>query len=206
MTRPSFITALRTTSDGTQRISLEAGYWPDPDLRVMVSVPDNELYGHLRDPREYDLQLLDGALVQVRFEFQMGKPGDLQRSRLAYLPAPDLTRFQVDSDMYLNEAPRVLCRSHALSGSRRLLASAGSQPSNRYTSTCSRGWCRRVRRCRPGLDDPTPHGLLPETELLRNGRCRGHPRRVLGLVLSHQAYSSGLQLWIDDLGHGAHFP
>ena len=89
--------------DGTQAVALEADYWADPDVNVMASVSYGELHAHLSDRRAYDLRFLDGALVQVRFEFMPGKGGVLRRSRLAYLPAPDLTPFQQDPGIYLDD-------------------------------------------------------------------------------------------------------
>lgn len=89
--------------DGTQLVALEADYWSDPDVNVMASIPYSELHAHLSERRAYDLRFLDGALVQVRFEFESGSPGDLRRSRLAYLPSPDLTPFQQDPEIYLDD-------------------------------------------------------------------------------------------------------
>lgn len=89
--------------DGTQVITLEAGYWADPEVNVMASIPYNELHEQLSARRAYDLRFLDGGLVQVRFEFEPGKAGHLRRSRLAYLPSPDLTPFQQDPDIYIHD-------------------------------------------------------------------------------------------------------
>lgn len=89
--------------DDTQYIALAADYWDDPDVNVMASIPYSELHAYLSERRAYDLRFLDGGLVQVRFEFEPDKPGLLRRSRLAYLPAPDLTPFQQDPDIYLED-------------------------------------------------------------------------------------------------------
>lgn len=89
--------------DGTQRVALEADYWADPDVNVMASISYSDLHAHLSERRAYDLRFLDGGLVQVRFEFELGKLGDLRRSRLAYLPAPDLTPFQQDPAIYRDD-------------------------------------------------------------------------------------------------------
>lgn len=90
-------------ADGTQRVVLEANYWTDPDINVMASIPYDQLHANLSERRAYDLRFLDGGLIQVRFEFEPFKGGELRRSRLAYLPSPDLTPFQQDPDIYLND-------------------------------------------------------------------------------------------------------
>jgi len=89
--------------DGTQYVALEADYWSDPDVNIMASIPYGDLHAHLSERRAYDLRFLDGGLVQVRFEFESGKSGELRRSRLAYLPAPDLTPYQQDPEIYLDD-------------------------------------------------------------------------------------------------------
>lgn len=58
------------------------------------------LYTELVTAGAYDLRFLDGALVQLQYEFSAAA-GTLLRSRAAYLPAPDLSPFQEDPDLYL---------------------------------------------------------------------------------------------------------
>ncbi|MDI6872398.1 MAG: DUF2290 domain-containing protein [Bacillota bacterium] len=89
--------------EGTQTVALEAAYWSDPDVRVLASIPYHELHAHLTTSRAYDLRFLDGALAQFRFEFSADSPGILRRSRIAFLPAPDLTPFQQDPEIYLHD-------------------------------------------------------------------------------------------------------
>jgi hypothetical protein len=90
---------------GQGLITLEANYWTRQENRpdIYASVPYAELYRSLVTQRSYDLRFLDGGLIQVRFEFTAEKPGMLTRSRLAYLPSPDLTSFQEDPDIYLHD-------------------------------------------------------------------------------------------------------
>lgn len=87
--------------DGSQVQVLEANYWSDPDVNVLASIPYADLHARLTAQRAYDLKFLDGALIQLRFEFNTAPGGALRRARLAYLPSPDLLPFQTDPDTYL---------------------------------------------------------------------------------------------------------
>jgi hypothetical protein len=50
--------------------------------------------------RNYNLRLLDGALVQMHYEFVRGA---IRRHRLAFLPSPDLEMYQNNPDVYFEE-------------------------------------------------------------------------------------------------------
>lgn len=50
----------------------------------------------------YNFLMLDGALVQMHYEFEHGA---LTSHRLAFLPSPDLVDFQLDPELYLAETP-----------------------------------------------------------------------------------------------------
>jgi len=60
-----------------------------------------ELYAEQRAARSYNFRMLDGALIQMTYEFDRGQ---LVRSRLAFLPSPDLTEFQNDPESYIEDA------------------------------------------------------------------------------------------------------
>lgn len=60
-----------------------------------------ELYAEQRVARSYNFRMLDGALAQMTYEFDSDR---LVRSRLAFLPSPDLTEFQNDPELYLEDA------------------------------------------------------------------------------------------------------
>lgn len=64
----------------------------------------NEPYGDVfRDQvtgRSHNMKMLDGALVQMSYEFG---GTSLRRARLAFLPSPDLHEFQNNPDLYLEE-------------------------------------------------------------------------------------------------------
>lgn len=88
---------------GGGRVALEASYWSNEAPDLFEAVGYDDLYATFVSQRAYDLRFLDGGLVQVRFEFAADRRGHLLRSRLAYLPSPDLTPFQEDPSIYLND-------------------------------------------------------------------------------------------------------
>ncbi|MYC15241.1 MAG: DUF2290 domain-containing protein [Gemmatimonadetes bacterium] len=59
-----------------------------------------ESYQHLVQARAYNVKMLDGALIQMMYEFA-GE--SLQRHRLAFFPAPHLEEFQNNPDIYLED-------------------------------------------------------------------------------------------------------
>lgn len=61
----------------------------------------DESYQHLVQARAYNVKMLDGALIQMMYEFS-GE--SLQRHRLAFFPAPHLEEFQNNPDIYLEDA------------------------------------------------------------------------------------------------------
>lgn len=62
--------------------------------------PYEEMYWEFRQARSFNLLMLDGAMLQMVYEF-VG--GELVRHRLAFLPSPSLLDFQNDPDLYLEE-------------------------------------------------------------------------------------------------------
>ena len=59
-----------------------------------------EIYRLFVCERVYNVKMLDGALIQMMYEFV----GDrLQRHRLAFFPAPHLHEFQNSPDVYLDD-------------------------------------------------------------------------------------------------------
>ena len=67
---------------------------------VLSSVRYAELYSDQRRARQYNFRMLDGALIQMSYEFDTV---GLLRHRLAFLPAPDLLEFQNHSELYSEE-------------------------------------------------------------------------------------------------------
>ena len=60
----------------------------------------DDIYQELIDSRAYNIKMLDGALIQMIYEFQ-GR--NLMKHRLAFLPSPFLEEFQNDPQTYLND-------------------------------------------------------------------------------------------------------
>ncbi len=67
---------------------------------ILRSRPYVETYAEAREGRLYNVRMLDGALMQISYEVDAGA---LLRSRLAFLPAPDLLEFQNNAEIYLEE-------------------------------------------------------------------------------------------------------
>ncbi len=60
----------------------------------------DEIYKRLVQARAYNVKMLDGALIQMMYEFA---DVTLQRHRLAFFPAPHLEEFQNSPDIYLDD-------------------------------------------------------------------------------------------------------
>ena len=71
--------------------------------RVSIALRDytyEEIYQRLLEERAYNVKLLDGAMIQMMYEFD---GGTLQRHRLAFFPSPFLEEFQNNPDIYLSD-------------------------------------------------------------------------------------------------------
>ena len=62
--------------------------------------PYDEIYRHLIKERAYNVKLLDGAILQMMYEFSSAT---LRRHRLAFFPCPYLEEFQNNPDIYLKD-------------------------------------------------------------------------------------------------------
>ena len=67
---------------------------------ALRDLPYNEVYHSLVKDRAYNVKMLDGALLQMMYEFT---DGILERHRLAFFPAPHLEEFQNNPDVYLED-------------------------------------------------------------------------------------------------------
>jgi hypothetical protein len=67
---------------------------------ILKDYPYAETYQGLLGARDFNIRMLDGALLQMNYEFQ-GR--DLLRHRLAFFPSPDLLEFQNEPDLYMEE-------------------------------------------------------------------------------------------------------
>jgi hypothetical protein len=91
-------TVLKQTAKTTFEIRLPGGFTISTALRDRSY---EEVYEELAMARAYNLRLLDGAMVQMMYEFQ---DGALLRHRLAFFPSPRLTPFQESPEVYLQDA------------------------------------------------------------------------------------------------------
>ena len=71
-----------------------------PGRAVFANIPYPDFYAEQVRDRNYNLRMLDGGLVQMRYEFSRR---DLKSARLAFLPSPDLLEFQNNAEMYLED-------------------------------------------------------------------------------------------------------
>ena len=66
----------------------------------LKSVEYGEVYRGLVHERTYNVKMLDGALIQMAYDFSDDR---LRRHRLAFFPAPHLREFQNSPDVYLDD-------------------------------------------------------------------------------------------------------
>ena len=62
--------------------------------------PYEEIYRDLAGSRAFNIKMLDGALVQMTYQFAHG---ELLNHRLAFFPSPSLAEFQNDPQSYFND-------------------------------------------------------------------------------------------------------
>ena len=62
--------------------------------------PYEEIYRDLTDSRAFNIKMLDGALIQMTYQFSQG---GLLNHRLAFFPSPSLVEFQNDPQSYFND-------------------------------------------------------------------------------------------------------
>ena len=62
--------------------------------------PYEQIYRELADSRAYNIRMLDGALIQMTYQF--GQSG-LLNHRLAFFPSPSLGEFQNDPQTYIDD-------------------------------------------------------------------------------------------------------
>lgn len=71
--------------------------WQDQkDLSIALkNVPYSDKYNIFQRDRNYNLKMLDGAMIQMLYEFNVSGR-ELRSHRLAYLPSPMLERYESD--------------------------------------------------------------------------------------------------------------
>ncbi len=59
-----------------------------------------DIYGELEKARCFNIKMLDGALIILRYRFRLGT---ICEHSLSYFPSPDLENFQNDPEVYLED-------------------------------------------------------------------------------------------------------
>ncbi|MFT2089505.1 DUF2290 domain-containing protein [Paraglaciecola sp. 2405UD69-4] len=67
---------------------------------ALKDVAYQEIYHKLDELRQYNVKLLDGALIQI---FYCYENDELTKHRLCYFPAPTFESFQNEPELYLDE-------------------------------------------------------------------------------------------------------
>jgi hypothetical protein len=64
---------------------------------AMKNIAYEEIYKNLEESKNYNIKMLDGALIQMLYSFENNK---LISHRLAFFPAPNLESFQNEPEIY----------------------------------------------------------------------------------------------------------
>ncbi len=67
---------------------------------ALKNVSYREIYGELENARCFNVKMLDGALVAIRYRFRAAV---MCEHSLSYFPSPDLEHFQNDPELYLED-------------------------------------------------------------------------------------------------------
>ncbi|MBF0161979.1 MAG: DUF2290 domain-containing protein [Magnetococcales bacterium] len=79
----------------------EVGLMRVPRLSdALKNVPYVDIYRGLQSANTYNMQMLDGALIQMMYRFRHNR---LETHRLAFFPSPFLEEFQNNPTIYLEE-------------------------------------------------------------------------------------------------------
>lgn len=66
----------------------------------LKSIPYGELYSELLKRKNYNLQMIDGALISLLYKFQND---NIVAHRLSFFPSPNLEVFQNEPELYLRD-------------------------------------------------------------------------------------------------------
>lgn len=71
----------------------------DRDLSIALkNISYENIYHRLSNSKNYNVKMLDGALIQLMYQFD--SEDNLQKYRLAFFPSPTLEEFQNNEDIY----------------------------------------------------------------------------------------------------------
>ena len=67
---------------------------------ALKNVAYRDIYNELEKARCFNIKMLDGALITLRYRFQAGV---ICEHSLSYFPSPDLEHFQNEPEVYLED-------------------------------------------------------------------------------------------------------
>ncbi|MGB4069401.1 MAG: DUF2290 domain-containing protein [Nitrospira sp.] len=67
---------------------------------ALKNIAYSDIYHELNEARCYNIKMLDGALITLRYRFLNG---EVCEHSLSYFPSPDLEHFQNDPELYLQD-------------------------------------------------------------------------------------------------------
>ncbi len=67
---------------------------------VLKNVAYRDIYGELEKARCFNIKMLDGALISLRYRFRAGV---IREHSLSYFPSPNLEHFQNEPEIYLED-------------------------------------------------------------------------------------------------------
>lgn len=67
---------------------------------ALKNVAYRDIYGELEKARCFNIKMLDGALISLRYRFRAGA---ICEHSLSYFPSPDLEHFQNEPEIYLED-------------------------------------------------------------------------------------------------------
>lgn len=67
---------------------------------AMKNIAYEEIYKRLDESKNYNIKMIDGALIQLLYRYNNGK---LVSHHLAFFPAPNLESYQNEPDIYEND-------------------------------------------------------------------------------------------------------
>lgn len=65
---------------------------------ALKNIPYSDIYSTLKKDKNYNIQMVDGALIQFMYVFD--SDDNLCKSRLSFFPSPNLEEFQNNSELY----------------------------------------------------------------------------------------------------------
>nr|VFK30826.1 MAG: Uncharacterized conserved protein (DUF2290) [Candidatus Kentron sp. MB]VFK34389.1 MAG: Uncharacterized conserved protein (DUF2290) [Candidatus Kentron sp. MB]VFK76492.1 MAG: Uncharacterized conserved protein (DUF2290) [Candidatus Kentron sp. MB] len=85
--------ALRDLKHGFREIGIGA---KDNISQALKNIPYRDIYAELERTQNYNLRMLDGALIQMGYRF---RGNHIEAHRLAFFPSPFLEEFQQPGDL-----------------------------------------------------------------------------------------------------------